>query len=331
LNIDDFKSELLGIENGDIASVEDLTHVFTKYNNIETVINFAAESHVDRSITDSSPFIQSNIVGVSNLLEFLRKGRFNKFIQISTDEVYGSILNGSWDESSALEPRSPYSASKASADMLCEAYRITHSLDISITRCANNYGTHQSVDKLIPKIITFAAKNKKIPVYGDGSNIREWLHVSDHVSAIMNVFHGQKVGGRSVYNIAGNPMTNLDLVQKILDLMDKDESLIEFGPSEPPTPCGPVSPVDPVAPTGPVSPVGPIGPPLGPVGPCGPVIPPDTVEPTIVYETEYSFEKKSPSGYEYADKSFTPDKQVTLKDVALLNELILNKSLISNS
>jgi dTDP-glucose 4,6-dehydratase len=228
LNIDDFKSELLGIENGDIASVEDLTHVFTKYNNIETVINFAAESHVDRSITDSSPFIQSNIVGVSNLLEFLRKGRFNKFIQISTDEVYGSILNGSWDESSALEPRSPYSASKASADMLCEAYRITHSLDISITRCANNYGTHQSVDKLIPKIITFAAKNKKIPVYGDGSNIREWLHVSDHVSAIMNVFHGQKVGGRSVYNIAGNPMTNLDLVQKILDLMDKDESLIEF-------------------------------------------------------------------------------------------------------
>lgn len=228
LNIGDIHSELLGIENGDISSSEDLNRVFSKYNNIETVINFAAESHVDRSITDSSPFILSNIVGVSNLLEFLRKGYFSKFIQISTDEVYGSVIDGNWNESSPLEPRSPYSASKASADMLCEAYRITHSLDISITRCANNYGTHQSVDKLIPKIITFAAKNKKIPIYGDGSNIREWLHVSDHVSAIMHVFQGKNVGGRSVYNISGNPMTNLALVNKILNLMDKDESLIEF-------------------------------------------------------------------------------------------------------
>lgn len=228
LNINDIQSDLLGIENGDISSGADLIRVFSEYKDIEAVINFAAESHVDRSIFDSNPFIQSNIVGVSNLLEFLRKGYFNKLVQISTDEVYGSVIDGSWNESSPLEPRSPYSASKGSADMLCEAYRITHSLDISITRCANNYGPHQSVDKLIPKIITFAMKDKRIPIYGDGSNIREWLHVSDHVAAIMHVFKKENLGGKSVYNVSGYPMSNLALVHKILDLMNKDKSLIEF-------------------------------------------------------------------------------------------------------
>ena len=227
-NVEDYRSDLMAIEKIDIAVAKDLQSIFKKYPDISRVINFAAESHVDRSISDAQPFIQSNIVGVSNLLEILRRGGFQRLIQVSTDEVYGSIESGSWDESNALQPRSPYSASKASADLLCQAFRITHNLDIAITRCANNYGSHQSVEKFIPKIISSALANKKIPVYGDGSNFREWLHVKDHVSAIYAVSQKEISDQNYIFNIGGTASTNLELSKKVLMILGKPDTLIKF-------------------------------------------------------------------------------------------------------
>ncbi|MEA4957095.1 MAG: dTDP-glucose 4,6-dehydratase [Methanobrevibacter sp.] len=201
-------------------------------NNIDYIVNFAAESHVDRSIQNPKIFLESNIIGTQNLLEIAKKyyenGQIKKYIQISTDEVYGTLgKTGYFTEETPLAPNSPYSASKAGADMIVRAYYETFNLPINITRCSNNYGPYQFPEKLIPLIINNALKNKKLPVYGDGKNIRDWLHVYDHCTAIDLVMKNGKIG--DVYNIGGNnEKTNIDIVKIILDYLNKPEDLIEF-------------------------------------------------------------------------------------------------------
>jgi len=197
----------------------------------DVVFNFAAESHVDRSITDPRPFITSNILGVYTILEAIRKYR-KKFIQISTDEVFGSLKSGSAHEKYPLNPSSPYAASKASAELLIRSYIATYGCDAIITRCTNNYGPRQSPEKLIPKVIFLAEKNKKIPIYGTGKNIRDWIFVLDHCNAILRVFFKGKSG--EVYNIAGlNEIDNLTIVKKILKIMGKSRDLIHFTTDRP--------------------------------------------------------------------------------------------------
>ena len=192
----------------------------------DLIINFAAESHVDRSISNPRPFIDSNINGTHTILESIRKYD-KKLIQISTDEVYGSLKKGSADENFPLNPSSPYSSSKASADLLAKSYHITYGCDIKITRCTNNYGPKQFPEKLIPKIILLAEKNQKIPIYGDGKNIRDWIYVDDHCDAILKIIKAKK--SNQSYNIsANNEINNLDIVRKILMFMNKSEDLIEF-------------------------------------------------------------------------------------------------------
>ena len=192
----------------------------------DVVINFAAESHVDRSISNPKPFLDTNIFGVYTILESLRKFK-KKLIQISTDEVYGSLTQGSAHENFPLNPSSPYSSSKASAELLANSYHITYDLDIIITRCTNNYGPRQFPEKLIPKTILLAYQNKKIPIYGKGTNIRDWIFVDDHCNAILNILSNGKSGNS--YNIsANNEVDNITIVKKILSIMDKNEDLIEF-------------------------------------------------------------------------------------------------------
>jgi dTDP-glucose 4,6-dehydratase len=210
--------------NVDIASKESVLQVCDKIGEVDCVVNFAAESHVDRSIKDPSIFIQTNVVGVGNLLDLLVAGCAKKMIQVSTDEVYGSILNGSWDEASPLMPRSPYSASKASADLLCLAYKNTYGLDIKLTRCANNFGPRQSPEKLIPLTIHNALNGIPIPIYGNGLQSREWIYVLDHVKAIYSVL--QTETQESIFNISGLESQNIDLVKKILRILDVSEDLM---------------------------------------------------------------------------------------------------------
>ncbi len=194
----------------------------------DAIINFAAESHVDNSILNATSFVNSNIVGVQVLLDaILASKRKIRFIQISTDEVYGSIEYGSWVEESPLLPNSPYSASKASAEMLVRAFNRTHGIDTVITRCSNNYGPFHYPEKLIPLFITNLLEGKKVPIYGDGTNVRDWLHVEDHCQAIFKVLQNGKSG--EVYNIGGGrELTNLEITYLILNAMGKDESSIEF-------------------------------------------------------------------------------------------------------
>jgi dTDP-glucose 4,6-dehydratase len=196
---------------------------------IDCVINFAAESHVDRSIINSAPFISSNIKGVANLLDALKIGLYKKLIQISTDEVYGTISDGSWDESFPINPRSPYSASKASADMLCIAYKNTFGLDITITRCSNNYGQRQCVEKFIPNSICSILDGTEIPVYGDGKNRREWIHVFDHISAIMKLVDAKEIK-HTIYNIGGSEFSNLEIARIISDYLMASSDSIKFVP-----------------------------------------------------------------------------------------------------
>lgn len=192
----------------------------------DIVINFAAESHVDRSISDPKPFVDSNIFGVYSILESIRKHK-KKLIQISTDEVFGSLNRGSADEKFPYNPSSPYSASKASAEMLVKSYVTTYNCDVIITRCTNNYGPRQSPEKLIPKAIFLAKKDEKIPIYGTGKNIRDWLFVLDHCDAILKILLDGRWG--ESYNIsADNEISNLTIVKRILKLMDKPNSLIDF-------------------------------------------------------------------------------------------------------
>ena len=192
----------------------------------DAVINFAAESHVDRSIENAKPFIDSNIMGVFNILEIIRKNK-KKLLYISTDEVFGSLESNSADENFRLNPSSPYAASKAAAELLINSYRVTYGCDILITRCTNNYGSMQFPEKLIPKVIILAAQNKKIPVYGNGKNIRDWIFVLDHCDAIMNVLLKGKSG--KSYNISAyNEVDNLTIINEILEIMNKSTDQIEF-------------------------------------------------------------------------------------------------------
>jgi dTDP-glucose 4,6-dehydratase len=210
---------------GDICD-KDLVRKVIEY--VDVIINFAAESHVDRSINSSSEFVKTNVLGVQNLLDaILASERKMRFIQISTDEVYGSITSGSWSEESPLLPNSPYSASKAGGELLAMAYNKTHGLDVVVTRCSNNYGKFHHPEKLIPLFITNILEGKKVPIYGNGLNVRDWLHVDDHCDAILSAIENGRSG--NVYNIGGGiELTNLQITQKILEFMSEDESLIEF-------------------------------------------------------------------------------------------------------
>jgi len=193
----------------------------------EIVVNFAAESHVDRSILDASPFIETNIRGTQVLLEGARQYPVKKFIQVSTDEVYGSIDNGKFTEESPLSPSSPYSASKAAADLICLAYYRTYNLPVIITRSSNNFGPYQFPEKLIPLAITNALEDKPIPVYGDGMNVRDWVYVEDHCHALDYVIQKGEPG--QIYNIAANQeKANLELLNVLLDLLGKPRELLTF-------------------------------------------------------------------------------------------------------
>lgn len=213
----------------DINNTDRLRNLIQK-NNINYIVNFAAESHVDNSINNSDPFILTNINGTHSLLSLLHDcSSVERYLQVSTDEVYGSLTEGdnAFTENTPLQANSPYSASKASADLLCRSFYETFNYPILITRCSNNYGPNQHEEKLIPLMIKNAKAGKKLPVYGDGRNIRDWIHVSDHCSGIDVVLHGGKIG--EVYNIGGkNEVRNIDIVKTILKLLGKDESQIEF-------------------------------------------------------------------------------------------------------
>jgi len=193
----------------------------------DAVVNFAAESHVDRSIRDAKEFVRTNIVGTQVLLDAAKKHGVRRFVHISTDEVYGSIERGYFDENSPIMPNSPYAASKAAADVLARSYFVTYNLPVIIVRSSNNFGPFQYPEKIIPLFVTNALLNRKVPLYADGTNVREWLYVLDNCEAVSFVLKHGKPG--EVYNIAsGNEMKNIDLTKKILDLLGKKKSLIKF-------------------------------------------------------------------------------------------------------
>ena len=197
-------------------------------NGIDYIVHFAAESHVDRSIEDPQIFIKTNIIGTQVLLDAAKKHNIKKYLQVSTDEVYGSLgPEGYFTEETPLQANSPYSASKAGADLMVRAYGETFGLPINITRCSNNYGPYQFPEKLIPLMISNALEDKELPIYGDGKNIRDWLHVYDHCTAIDLVLHKGKIG--EVYNVGGhNEKQNIEIVKLILKELNKPESLIKF-------------------------------------------------------------------------------------------------------
>lgn len=215
---------------GDICHLDEVGEAL-RTNNIDTIVNFAAESHVDRSILGSREFVVTNILGTEVLLDYFKTLGLEKFLQVSTDEVYGSLPEDDksikFTEETPLAPNSPYSASKASADMLCRAYYHTHHLPVLVTRCSNNYGPYQFPEKLIPLMIAKALDSEKLPVYGDGKNVRDWLYVDDHCSGILAVLEKGKYG--EVYNIGGNnEWYNIDIVKLILEKLGKSEDQITY-------------------------------------------------------------------------------------------------------
>lgn len=212
---------------GDIANRDLVDYIFKKFS-IKYVINFAAESHVDRSILGSEIFYRTNVIGTNVLLEASRRYKVEKFIQISTDEVYGSLgSEGFFTEQTPLSPNSPYSSSKAAADLMALAFHHTYDLPVVITRCSNNYGPYQFPEKLIPLMIINCLNNKKLPIYGDGLNVRDWIYVIDHNRAVELVFEKGRAG--EVYNIgASREMKNIEIVKLILKKLNKSEDLIEF-------------------------------------------------------------------------------------------------------
>ena len=216
-------SEKYHFEKGNISNKKFMEEQIAK---CDAVINFAAESFVDRSINDANPFLVSNIRGAFTILDIATK-QMKRMIQISTDEVFGSLSNGTATEESKLNPSSPYAATKAAAELLVNSYSVTHDSDVIITRCTNNYGPRQFAEKLIPKTIILACHNKKIPIYGKGTNVRDWIYVDDHCDAVLvTLLNGKK--GES-YNIsANNEVDNVTIVKKILDIMGKSEDLIEY-------------------------------------------------------------------------------------------------------
>ncbi|MGH3714056.1 MAG: dTDP-glucose 4,6-dehydratase [Micromonosporaceae bacterium] len=193
----------------------------------DAVVHFAAESHVDRSITGAAPFVIANVLGTQNLLDAAVRHGLGRFLHVSTDEVYGTIESGSWSEEHILEPNSPYSASKAGSDLLARAYAQTHGLDVVITRCSNNYGPYQFPEKVIPLFVTNLIDGGKVPLYGDGGNVRDWLHVDDHCHGIQLVLENGRAG--EIYNIGGGTeLTNKELTQLLLDACGKDWESVEY-------------------------------------------------------------------------------------------------------
>lgn len=212
---------------GDIQNAE-LVRYLVQTHNITHIINFAAESHVDRSILNPQVFVETNVLGTLNLLNIAKDLKLEKFLQVSTDEVYGSLgAEGYFTEETNLSPNSPYSASKTSADLLVHSYYETFGMNVNITRCSNNYGPYHFPEKLIPLTITNAMDGKKLPIYGDGMNVRDWLHVKDHCQAIDLVLRKGKKG--EVYNVGGhNERTNNEIVDLIVDYMGVSRDLIEY-------------------------------------------------------------------------------------------------------
>ncbi|MDD5153207.1 MAG: dTDP-glucose 4,6-dehydratase [Desulfovibrionales bacterium] len=208
--------------------IEDVKAVKKALRGVDRIVHFAAESHVDRSITNAQPFIQTNVAGTQVLLDACRQAKIDRFIHVSTDEVYGSLGDKDrFTETTPLAPNSPYAASKAASDLLVRATAKTHGLPAIITRCSNNYGPYQFPEKLIPLMITNALEDKPLPVYGDGLNVRDWIHVTDHCAALDTVLHRGIVG--ETYNIGGeSERKNIDVVKTILRLLGKSESLITF-------------------------------------------------------------------------------------------------------
>lgn len=222
-------SDRYSFVRADIADMAAMRGIF-KESKADAVINFAAESHVDRSIDDPTPFIRSNVQGAQCLLMAAREHGVERFVHISTDEVYGSLPlggGGGFTEESPLAPNSPYSASKASADLLCRAWYETYDFPVIITRCSNNYGPYQFPEKLIPLMFTRAMKGEPLPVYGDGKNVRDWIHVSDHCNGVLLALGKGRPG--AVYNLGGNSeRSNLEVVKAILDFCGRGEELINF-------------------------------------------------------------------------------------------------------
>ncbi len=226
-NLKDVESQLrYKFVKGDIADREQVRAVMQ--TGITDVIHFAAESHVDRSIQDSGPFLRTNVIGTQILLDAAREFNVKKYVQVSTDEVYGSLGDtGSFTEETPLHPNSPYSASKAGADMLVQAYQHTFDMPAVITRCSNNYGPYQFPEKLIPLFIINIMRNEQVPVYGDGQQVRDWIHVLDHCTGVEAAWRSGKPG--EVYNFGGRcEKTNLDLTHTLLDLLGKPHTLIKY-------------------------------------------------------------------------------------------------------
>ena len=227
-NMDNLHPLDFPVKGVDLAYKRRLEELFNQYKP-KFIFNFAEESHVDNSINNVHPFIDSNIIGTVNLLDLSVKYNVERFHHISTDEVYGSLEydDPPFTETTPYDPQNPYSASKAASDHFVMSYHNTYELPVMITNCSNNYGPRQHIEKLIPKTISNIMSNKKIPVYGKGENIRDWIYVEDHCRGILDVFHGGKIGEK--YNIGGEcELRNIDLVKMIIKLMDASEDLIEF-------------------------------------------------------------------------------------------------------
>ncbi len=216
--------ERLDFVRGDICDAPLLARLLPGH---DAVVHFAAESHVDRSIADAAEFARTNVLGTQILLESVVRAGVGRVVHVSTDEVYGSISEGAWTEESPLLPNSPYAASKAGSDLVARSYWRTHGLAVSVTRCSNNYGPHQHPEKLIPRFVTNLLRGEPVPVYGDGSNRREWLHVDDHCRAVHLVLTRGRAG--EIYNVGGgDELTNLDLTARILRLCGADASMIRY-------------------------------------------------------------------------------------------------------
>ena len=224
-NLDEYASDSrLHIVNGDICNPQEIMQSLPGH---DVIVHFAAESHVDRSIESSSVFMSTNVLGTHQLLEAALSLKISRFVHVSTDEVYGSIDTGSWDENEPLLPNSPYAASKASSDLVARSYYRTHGLNISITRCSNNFGIYQYPEKVIPLFITNLITGKKVPLYGDGQNIRDWLHVDDHCRGIDLVVDNGRAG--EIYNIGGGTeLTNKELTFLLLEKCGFGEERVEW-------------------------------------------------------------------------------------------------------
>ena len=224
-NLRNLEKESIKFIKGDLYNKNDVKNAL---KDTDYIVNFAAESHVDRSIINADDFLNSNIYGVYNILNYIKKNKnIEKFIHISTDEVYGNAINTKFDENSCLNPNNPYSATKASADLLIMSYYKTYKIPVCITRSSNNYGPYQYPEKLISKTIIYSILDKNIPIYGNGKNTRDWLYVEDNIEGILTILRNGENG--EIYNIGSEiELSNIDIVRKILKFMDKPESMINY-------------------------------------------------------------------------------------------------------